>query len=80
MPVKVNGFLLSLGLMICVSISGTSQSVNKIRKNLVDPKATRETAALFYHLRKLSDDHVMFGISIRPNTDTAGLATLTAPT
>src|SRR3712207_9542616 len=34
---------------------------HSFKEGLIDPKATKETVALFRNLKKLSKDHILFG-------------------
>jgi mannan endo-1,4-beta-mannosidase len=51
---------LAAGLWLAGILPGAAQP-RKLRKALVDRKATAETVALFHNLRKLSESHILFG-------------------
>ncbi len=52
--------LILLSLTLVLSLACNAQS-GKHRTELVDPQATPETVALFHNLRKLAENHVLFG-------------------
>ncbi len=52
--------LILLSLTLVLSLACNAQS-GKHRTELVDPQATPETVALFRNLRKLAENHVLFG-------------------
>lgn len=51
-------YLLAGELLFLFSIIASSQ---KVKINLIDKNATQETKALYFNLKKLSENHILFG-------------------
>src|SRR5688500_13340997 len=51
-------YLSVVALLILLSMQSSSQ---KPERRIIDAKATRETKALYYNLRKLAEKHILFG-------------------